>query len=226
MAATKAELITVDQVMAFYEMHGNTVCFVIYAGISMKHEQICFDFLDYENPEEGEVMLRKFLDLIKSRTDNTNMYTIQLVDSFKEVDSKAGKIKVFTGRSMRFQLNQAQPYNEGSREIIIKNEQGQIIPQEGNSEVTQLLKQLLNEQKQENEKLRLLLEERENNSLPDYEEEEEEEEEIVTPQKRIMGVVANMLERDETQEAIAGILLSGQKWLTDKLFTPKNTPNE
>ena len=51
--------------------------------------------------------------------------------------------------------------------------------------------------------------------------EDEEADELPPPQtvnQRIAGIAANMLERDEIQEAIAGLVINGQKWLQKKVF--------
>ena len=217
----KAELTEIEQVMKFYELHAEKALFVIYAGIGMQYNNICFDFLDEEQPENGAEYLRQFLELIKSRVDNTNVYTIQLVDGFKEVETKTGKQKVFTGRNLRFQLNQPAPYNAPStKEIFYPNMP--TLPINENSEVTNLLKNLLEEQKKENERLKELLEQNNNyDYFEDNEEEEEGEEQPTpppTPKERVIGVISGLMERDEVQEAIAGILVSGQKWLTKKVF--------
>jgi len=231
---TKAELTTIDQVLAFYDLHKDSPCFCVYAGVMCKPEQVAFDYLDTEQPEEGRAVLEEFLNLVKSRSDNNNQYTIQLVDEWKEVDVKGGqglKQKIYKGKSLRFQLNPNQPYNgtftNDRGEIIIKNE---TKPYEvkNDSEVINLLKQMLAEQKEENillkEKVDELLVSRNVENFDDYDDEGEEEDIIVTPKEKIMSGIGAILQREEVQEGIAGLLLVGKNWIESKL-NKKNDSN-
>jgi hypothetical protein len=212
----KAELKDVDSVMAFYNLHKTNQLFVIYAGVTMANIPLYY-YTDKEAPEMAEDILRGCLDLINRDATNTNVYTIILVDDIIE---QKGKEPKYTGKAMRFQLHQPQPYNSNNgKEIIFNNIP--TLPTSGENEVVFLLKNLLQEQKEENEKLRNLIEERLSNDNNEEEEEEEEEEQIPIPKttgERIAGIAANMMERDEVQEAIAGLIINGQRWLTKKVF--------
>ncbi len=225
---TKAELTKIEEVLAFYDLHKGSPCFCVYAGVSCKPEQVAFDYLDTEQPEEGREVLEEFLRLIKSRSDNNNVYTIQLVDEWKEVDVKGGgglKQKVYKGRSLRFQLNPNQAYFGGDypkgNDIVIRNETSGSIPQSGNNEVVDLLKMMLAEAKAENERLRLVIEEKlDQREGLNYDDDDNDDDNgiVLTPQEKILGTIGGILEREEVQEGIAGLLLGGQKWFNRQIL--------
>jgi hypothetical protein len=231
-ANQRAELGTIEQVMAFYEMHSDKPFYVIYAGVNLQPSMIIYEFFDEEQPEQGEEMLLKFLELIKSRPSNTSVYTLQLIDSFKIVDDKGLKVKKYVGRAIRFQLNEPMAYNNPNQsisktEIMFPNQIGNV----SDNELTKMLKMLLEEQKSENEKLRQLLSSNDTNNFDEeYDEEDDEENEdepeqqiVLTPKERINKVIAGFVEREEVQEAIAGLVVNGANLLFNKFLAPKQT---
>lgn len=216
-ANLKAELKDVESVMQFYRMHTDKPMWVVYSGVSMTN--VCYDYINADQPDEGDTTLNELLDLLKKDPSNTNVYTLQLVDSFREFEKGGITKREYTGKAMRFQLNQPQPYNVNNQPIIIKDDRGNIVPTGSSGEVVELLKIMLQEQKEENNKLRELLEQREEET----EDEQEEDTQIgatpeLTTNEKIIGVVTKLAEREEVQEAIAGILVGAQKWFNKKVL--------
>jgi hypothetical protein len=99
----KAELKNVESVLAYYKLNNDFPLWSVYVGISTNVVPV-FEYMDSEQPEHGEEILKNFLELLKSDVSNTNVYTIQLIDDISE--KKEGKEKRNAGRSIRFQLNQ------------------------------------------------------------------------------------------------------------------------
>ena len=218
---SRPELTSIEEVMNFYDLHGEKICYVIYTGVMMRPDQVAFDYLDETQPDDAKEKLKQFLDLIKNREENTNIYTIQLVDSFKDKETKNGIVKTYTGKGLRFQLNQVQStFNQPNGGTIVVQSKNNPLPA-NNNEMAAFLREMLEEQKEENRLLREQIEQR-FEQLEDEEEDEEEDELLPppppTPKERLMGVLGSLAERDEVQEAIAGILVNGQKWLSKKVF--------
>jgi hypothetical protein len=217
-ANLKAELKDVESVMQFYKMHTDKCMWAIYSGVSMNLR--LYDYVDESQPEAGEEMLHELLLLLNKDVTNTNVYTLQLVDSWKEYDNKGVIDRKFSGKAMRFQLHQPAPYGSNNNQpIIIKDERGNVLPTGNGGEVVELLKMMLQEQKEENNRLRELIE---NNQDPEEEQEEETEAIGATPElttnEKIIGVVTKLAEREEVQEAIAGLLVGAQKWFNTKVL--------
>jgi len=102
----KPELFTIDSVMDFYQ-NANGVHYKVYGGTSPKAEFCRYTF-DGNEKEIGMQELEKALVNLKSNTENTNPYTIQVFT--KEKKKKDGTSTGYSTTQISFQLNKAERY--------------------------------------------------------------------------------------------------------------------
>ncbi|GEM_PF-2467082 len=162
MAAFKSELFSLESVLEFYDTHEEAM-FRIFAGNKADAPYCRYEFFE-ENKELGREQLYNILLALKTNTQNTNQYLLQVIKKVRKAAKSGAKPIDFV--NVTFQLN--------SSEINIPYQHGNAVAgYTASSTLETMLHQMQQQMKQQQEFNAQILQ-----RLNEEEEEEEEEEAV------------------------------------------------